>query len=169
MLSSTIQLLHLYYGYYYYRLQAVLGFFGSLFMMMYACLTLLRCCDINSVRDSFVRGLYFTQRCVFNSVSDSFVCGSVGPNPHALSALTMSTQEPIFYQGDTELFRYRVEIFRAMCESLTMAFTPCFWNYSITLGICCWTGGERSSLHFTPAPDSLNKMPSVRLEQEISP
>ena len=93
-------------------------------------------CNINSsVCDSIVCDLYFTQRCVINRVCDSFVCGSVGPNPHALSALTMSTQEPIFYRGDTELFRYRIEIFRAVRESLTMAVTPCFWNCSITLGI----------------------------------
>ena len=65
---------------------AIVGFMGPI------CIFLLEC-DINSVRDSLVLcGLYFTQRCIINiSVYDSFVCGSVGPNPHALSALTMST------------------------------------------------------------------------------
>ena len=64
---------------------AILGFMGPL------CIFLLGC-DINSVRDSLVRcGLYFTQRWIINSVCDSFVCGSVGPNPHGLSVLTMST------------------------------------------------------------------------------
>ena len=66
---------------------AIVGFFGS-FMYFFT-----QRCNINSVCDivSIVCGLNFTLRCVINSVYDSFVCGSVGPNPHALSALTMST------------------------------------------------------------------------------
>ena len=63
----------------------IVGFMGPLFIFYSG--VILVC-----VADSLVCGLYFiTQRCSINGVCDSFVCGSVGPNPHALSALTMST------------------------------------------------------------------------------
>ena len=64
---------------------AIVGFFGSFMYFLLRGVILIVCVIVLYVVYILLRGVFI------NSVYDSFVCGSVGPNPHALSALTMST------------------------------------------------------------------------------